>query len=187
MRAVLQRVREARVSVDGRSVAQIGRGVVILLGVGHGDTPEGARWLAEKCAGLRIFEDAQGKTNLALGDVGGEAIVVSQFTLYADARKGRRPSFIDAAPPERAEPLVRLFAEHLAAQGVPTQQGAFGAHMLVEIANDGPVTILLDRAPDEGRESVKTGGAPAAGRASDDVREAGICELRGDRPIPDRI
>src|SRR3989304_5127347 len=97
-RAGLQSGGEARVSVDGRSVAQIGRGVVILLGVGHGDTPEGARWLAEKCAGLRIFEDAQGKTNLALGDVGGGAIVASPFTLYADARKGRRPSFIDAAP-----------------------------------------------------------------------------------------
>jgi D-tyrosyl-tRNA(Tyr) deacylase len=145
MRAVLQRVREARVSVSGRTIAQIGRGVVILVGVGAADTPDEARWMAEKCATLRIFEDAQGKTNLALGDVGGEALVVSQFTLYADARKGRRPSFVDAAPPERAEPLVRLFAEHLASEGVPTQQGAFGAHMLVEIANDGPVTILLER------------------------------------------
>src|SRR3989304_13200 len=134
--------------VVGRWGGRTGRAVVIWLGVGPGDTPEGARWLAEKCAGLRIFEDAQGKTNLALGDVGGEAIVVSQFTLYADARKGRRPSFIDAAPPERAGPAARFFAQHLAAQGVPTQQGAFGAHMLVEIANDGPVTILLDRAPD---------------------------------------
>ncbi len=147
MKAVVQRVRQGSVSVGGQVIAQIGRGVVILVGVGAGDTAAEARWLAEKCAGLRIFEDAQGKTNLALADVSGQAIVVSQFTLYADARKGRRPSFIDAASPAQAEPLVRLFAEHLAAQGVPTQQGAFGAHMLVEIANDGPLTILLERGP----------------------------------------
>jgi D-tyrosyl-tRNA(Tyr) deacylase len=124
--------------------------VVILVGVGHGDTAAEARWLAEKCATLRIFEDAQGKTNLALGDVDGEAIVVSQFTLFADARKGRRPSFIDAAAPDRAEPLVRLFSDHLASQGVPTQQGVFGAHMQVELVNDGPVTILLERTPGAG-------------------------------------
>lgn len=145
MRAVLQRVSRSRVTVEERVVAEIGRGVVILVGVGHGDTEAEARWLAEKCAGLRIFEDAQGKTNLALGDVGGAAIVVSQFTLLADARKGRRPSFTDAAAPDRAEPLVRLFSEHLASRGVPTQQGLFGAHMQVELVNDGPVTILLER------------------------------------------
>jgi D-tyrosyl-tRNA(Tyr) deacylase len=150
MRAVLQRVSRARVVVEGTAIAECGRGVVILVGVGHGDTEAEARWLAEKCATLRIFEDAQGKTNLALGDVGGEAIVVSQFTLFADARKGRRPSFIDAAAPDRAEPLVRLFSEHLASQGVPTRQGVFGAHMQVELVNDGPVTILLERTPGAG-------------------------------------
>jgi D-tyrosyl-tRNA(Tyr) deacylase len=123
--------------------------MVILLGVGQGDTPTEALWLAEKCAGLRIFEDPQGKTNLALGDVQGEALVVSQFTLYADARKGRRPSFTDAAPPDAAETLVRAFADRLAELGVPTQQGVFGAHMLVTIENDGPVTILLERAAGE--------------------------------------
>ncbi len=145
MRLVVQRVRRGRVSVDGRAVAEIGRGVVVLVGVGRADGEAEARWLAEKCAGLRIFEDDQGKTNLSLLDVGGEALVVSQFTLYADTRKGRRPSFIDAALPEQAEPLVRLFAQTLAAQGVPTQTGEFGAHMLVEIDNDGPLTILLER------------------------------------------
>jgi D-tyrosyl-tRNA(Tyr) deacylase len=145
MRAVLQRVRRGRVSVAGRAVAEIGQGLMILVGVGHGDTQAEALWLAEKSAGLRIFEDSEGKTNLSVQDVGGQAIVVSQFTLYADARKGRRPSFIDAAPPETAEPLVRLFADHLEAQGVPTQTGEFGTHMLVEIDNDGPVTIVLER------------------------------------------
>jgi D-tyrosyl-tRNA(Tyr) deacylase len=145
MRAVLQRVRRGRVSVAGRVVAEIGQGLMILVGIGHGDTEAEALWLAAKSAGLRIFEDSEGKTNLSVQDVGGQAIVVSQFTLYADARKGRRPSFIAAAPPETAEPLVRLFADHLEAQGVPTQTGEFGAHMLVEIDNDGPVTIVLER------------------------------------------
>lgn len=147
MRAVLQRVRRGRVVVAGRTLAEIGRGQVILVGVGQGDTQAEADWLAEKCAGLRIFEDDEGKTNLSIQDVGGAAIVVSQFTLYADSRKGRRPSFIDAALPEVAQPLVQRFAEQLAAHGVPTQTGEFGAHMLVEIENDGPVTILLEREP----------------------------------------
>lgn len=145
MKVVLQRVREARVVVDGEAVAEIEKGVVILVGVGQKDTEADARWLAEKCAGLRVFEDEQGKTNLSLLDVDGKAIVVSQFTLYADTRKGRRPSFIKAALPDAAEPLVQLFADHLSRQGVPTQTGVFGAHMLVEIHNDGPVTILLER------------------------------------------
>ncbi|MEW6567621.1 MAG: D-aminoacyl-tRNA deacylase [Chloroflexota bacterium] len=147
MRLVVQRVSRGRVSVDGRTLAEIGPGLVILVGVGHGDTEGEARWLAEKCATLRVFEDEQGKTNLSLLEVGGEALVVSQFTLYADTRKGRRPSFIDAALPEQAEPLVRSFARALAQQGVPTQTGEFGAHMLVEIDNDGPLTILLEREP----------------------------------------
>jgi len=133
------------VSVGGETLAEIRRGLVILLGVGHGDGEAEARWLAEKSAGLRIFEDDQGKTNLSVQDIAGEALVVSQFTLYADASKGRRPSFIRAALPQDAEPLVRLFAEHLAAQGVPTRLGEFGAHMLVEIENDGPMTILLEK------------------------------------------
>jgi D-tyrosyl-tRNA(Tyr) deacylase len=145
MRVILQRVRQASVSVDGLRVAEIGRGVLLLVGVGRGDTQAEARWLAEKCAGLRVFEDAQGKMNLSAVEVGGEALVVSQFTLYADARKGRRPSFTDAAAPEVAEPLVRQFAEVLQGQGVRTQTGAFGAHMLVEIGNDGPLTIVLER------------------------------------------
>lgn len=149
MRIVVQRVRQAKVSVDGETVAAIGPGVVVLVGVTHNDTPEEARWLAQKVAGLRIFEDAEGKMNLSLLDVGGEAIVVSQFTLYGDARKGRRPSFTEAAPPQIAEPLVQRFAEELAAAGVPVQTGIFGAHMLVEIHNDGPVTILLDRSPSD--------------------------------------
>jgi D-tyrosyl-tRNA(Tyr) deacylase len=145
MRALVQRVRSGRVSVQDQVLAEIGPGVVILLGVGPEDGEEQARYLVEKIANLRIFEDADGKMNLSLLDVRGEAIVVSQFTLFADTRKGRRPSFIGAAPPEIASPLVDRFAGLLEAQGVPTQTGQFGAHMLVEIANDGPVTIWLER------------------------------------------
>jgi D-tyrosyl-tRNA(Tyr) deacylase len=145
MRALIQRVKHSRVSVNERTVAQIGPGVVILLGIGPNDSEEQAHYLVGKIANLRIFEDAQGKINLSLLDIGGAAIVVSQFTLYADTRKGRRPSFTDAAPPEIASPLVDRFAELLNAQGVPTQTGEFGAHMLVEIANDGPVTIWMER------------------------------------------
>lgn len=118
---------------------------MILLGVGHGDGEEQAKFLAEKTAHLRVFEDAQGKTNLSILDVKGEAVVVSQFTLYADARKGRRPSFTDAAPPELAEPLVERFSALLREHGIPAQTGKFGAHMLVEIHNDGPVTIWLEK------------------------------------------
>lgn len=145
MRALIQRVKQGRVTVDGRVVAEIGKGVVALVGVGPEDGEEQARYLAEKIAHLRIFADEAGKTNLSLLDVGGEALVVSQFTLYADTRKGRRPSFINAAPPELAEPLVERFAELIREQGVPAQTGEFGAEMLVEIHNDGPVTIWLER------------------------------------------
>lgn len=145
MRIVLQRVRRGSVSVAGRPVAEIGPGVVILLGVGPDDSEEQARYLVEKIANLRIFEDEQGKINRSLLEVGGAAIVVSQFTLYADTRKGRRPSFTGAASPELAQPLVERFAALLAQQGVPTQMGEFGAHMLVEIVNDGPVTIWMER------------------------------------------
>jgi D-tyrosyl-tRNA(Tyr) deacylase len=145
MRVVIQRVINGRVTADGQVLAQIGRGAVILLGIAPQDGEEQARYLAEKIATLRIFDDEAGKMNRSLLDVGGEVIVVSQFTLYADTRKGRRPSFTDAALPEIASPLVERFAELLRQQGIPTQTGKFGAHMLVEIANDGPVTILLER------------------------------------------
>jgi len=145
MRALLQRVSGASVTVDNKVISQIGKGLVVLLGIGHGDGEEQAAFLAEKIANLRIFEDEQSKTNLSVLDVGGEAIVVSQFTLYADTRKGRRPSFIDAALPEVAEPLVERFVERLRGHGVPAQTGQFGAHMLVEIHNDGPVTIWLEK------------------------------------------
>jgi len=145
MRALLQRVRHGKVSVDGKPVAEIGPGLVVLLGIGPGDSETQARFLAEKIAALRIFEDAGGKFNLSILEKGGQAIVVSQFTLYADTRKGRRPSFTDAAPPELAAPLVEKFAGLLREQGVSTQTGVFGAHMLVEIENDGPVTIWLEK------------------------------------------
>ena len=146
MRAVLQRVQHGRVTAGGRVLAEIGAGMVILLGVGPADDENEAKILAEKIANLRIFEDEQGKINRSVLDAAGAAIVVSQFTLYADIRKGRRPSFTDAAPPDLARPLVDRFAGFLAGLGVPTQTGEFGAHMLVEIANDGPVTIWLDTA-----------------------------------------
>jgi len=145
MRAVVQRVSRASVSVDGEIIGATGRGVVVLVGVTHGDEEEQAEWLARKIAGLRIFEDRAGKINASLLDVEGAALVISQFTLYADTHKGRRPGFTDAAPPEVAEPLVEHFAQALRAHGVPVETGAFGAHMRVEIHNDGPVTILLER------------------------------------------
>lgn len=150
MRLVLQRVLSGRVTVDDHSIAEIGLGMVILLGIGHQDidpqrADENARYLAEKVANLRIFEDEGGKINKSILEVGGSALVVSQFTLYADTRRGRRPSFSDAAEPEIARPLVDRFSELLNAHGVPTKSGEFGAHMLVEIANDGPVTIWMER------------------------------------------
>ncbi len=145
MRVLLQRVAKASVTVEGKSIAEIGRGLVILLGIGQGDTEEQASFLVGKITNLRIFEDEQGKINLSILDVKGEALIVSQFTLFADTRKGRRPSFTDAALPEAAAPLVARFAELLRQQGIPTQTGEFGAHMLVEIHNDGPVTIWLER------------------------------------------
>ncbi|MGD8968096.1 MAG: D-aminoacyl-tRNA deacylase [Anaerolineae bacterium] len=145
MRALIQRVSEASVTVDGDVVGAIGQGVVVLVGVTHRDTEEEARWLARKIAGLRIFEDREGRMNVGLLDAGVEALVVSQFTLYANASKGRRPSFVDAAPPEVAEPLVEYFTEALRGYGVPVAEGVFGAMMMVEIHNDGPVTIMLER------------------------------------------
>lgn len=151
MRAVIQRVNEAAVTVEGETVGRIGRGLLVLLGVGHGDTADTARVLAEKTAVLRIFDDAQGKTNLSLVDVGGAALVVSQFTLYADTRKGRRPSFTDAADPRLADELVETYRKALESSGVPTASGRFGAHMEVSLINDGPFTLMLDSGPsDEG-------------------------------------
>ena len=144
MRVVIQRVSKASVSVDEEVVGAIGAGVVVLVGATHADTPSEAEWLASKTARLRIFEDADGRMNTSLLDVEGEALVISQFTLYADARKGRRPSYTDAAPPEVAEPLVEHFAKALSATGIPVQTGVFGAYMQVEIHNDGPVTIILE-------------------------------------------
>lgn len=145
MRIILQRVSHAQVSVEQRVIAKIGPGLMLLVGIGPDDGEDQARYLAEKVANLRIFEDQAGKINQSLLDVSGEAIVVSQFTLYADTRKGRRPSFTGAASPQIAQPLVERFADLLREKGVPTQSGEFGAHMLLEIANDGPVTIYLER------------------------------------------
>jgi D-tyrosyl-tRNA(Tyr) deacylase len=144
MKAVIQRVSEGSVTVDNHKVAQIGKGLVILLGIAPEDTLTTAEALADKLVHLRIFEDAEEKMNRSLLDVAGEAIVVSQFTLYADTRKGRRPSFTGAAKPEIAEPLVEAFAGMLAARGVPTQTGVFGAMMEVALVNDGPVTIVME-------------------------------------------
>jgi len=144
LRALVQRVAHASVSVEGQVVATIGPGLLVLLGVRQGDTAAQAGWLAEKLANLRIFEDAAGKMNLSALDTGAEALVVSQFTLYADASKGRRPSFAEAAAPEVAAPLFDEFVRQLRRCGLPAQTGVFGAKMLVEIHNDGPVTLLLE-------------------------------------------
>ena len=139
MRALVQRVSSASVTVDGEEVARIGRGLVVLLGVKIGDAEEAADRIARKLRALRIFEDDAGKMNLSVEDVGGELLCVSQFTLYGDARKGNRPSYLDAAPPEEAEPLYERVREALGAEG-----GRFGAHMAVELVNDGPVTLLVE-------------------------------------------
>ena len=146
MRALIQRVSSAQVTVHDEVVGRIGRGFLVLLGVTGGDGAAEASLLARKIAGLRVFEDEGGKMNLALADVGGAVLVVSQFTLYADVRKGRRPSFIAAARPEIAAPLYHHFCDLLAAEGVPVQQGVFQAEMQVALVNDGPVTIWLDTA-----------------------------------------
>jgi D-aminoacyl-tRNA deacylase len=154
MRAVIQRVTQASVTVEGRVVGAIERGLAILIGVRAGDTEAEAQWMASKIATLRIFDDEEGKLNRSVLDVGGSILVISQFTLYADARKGRRPSYVEAAPPEVAEPLIRRLVELLEAEGVPVQTGVFRAHMLVEIHNDGPVTILLEQDARSKRQEV---------------------------------
>lgn len=144
MRAVIQRVREASVSVGDEMIGEIGVGLVILVGVTHDDSEKDAQFLAQKIATLRIFEDSAGKFNLSALDVGASALVISQFTLYADTSGGRRPSFINAARPEVAEPLVDRFVERLREQGLKIETGKFQAKMLVKIFNDGPVTVILD-------------------------------------------
>lgn len=146
MKAVIQRVTRASVVVDGETVGAIGSGLVVLLGVAQADGADDARRLAQKTAEMRIFEDDEGRFNVSLLDTGGEALVVSQFTLLADTRRGRRPSFVDAAPPEVAEPLVREFEDALRGMGVTVAGGRFGAHMHVDLVNDGPVTIILNTA-----------------------------------------
>jgi D-tyrosyl-tRNA(Tyr) deacylase len=144
MRAVLQRVTRARVLVDEQVIGEIGRGLLVLLGVSVSDTAEQARWLAEKVIGLRIFNDEQGKMNLSLAEIGGAMLIVSQFTLYGDCRKGRRPSFIEAAGPEIAIPLYEAFIAEVRGQGIPTATGRFGAMMQLELVNDGPVTVIVE-------------------------------------------
>ena len=144
MRVVIQRVSRAKVTVDSEVVGAISRGLLVLLGVARTDTLEDARWLAEKVAGLRVFEDADGKMNLDVSEVNGEVLVVSQFTLYGDCRKGRRPSFIEAAPPEQAMPLYEAFVAGIKALGIRTATGRFRAMMQVESVNEGPVTLIVD-------------------------------------------
>ena len=144
MRAVVQRVSNGSVSIDGKIVGKIGKGLVILLGIRNGDTEADAKFLADKCVNLRIFTDENGKFNLSALDVKGELLAVSQFTLYGNTRKGRRPSFVEAAPPEISEPLYEKFVENLRKSGLKVATGEFGAMMLVEINNDGPVTIIVE-------------------------------------------
>jgi len=144
MRAVLTRVKSASVAIDGKTVGKIGQGFLILLGVGPEDDEVHCKYLAEKALGLRVFEDENGKMNLGLGDVGGEVLVVSQFTLYGNCRKGRRPSFTEAAPPDLGNRLYEQFLKECAALGYPPQHGEFGADMQVASVNDGPVTLILD-------------------------------------------
>ena len=145
MRVVLQRVSRASVTIDGRTAGAVERGFCLLVGLTHRDTEATVDWMAEKVAGLRLFSDADGKMNLGLDEVGGAVLVVSQFTLYGDAAKGRRPSFVDAARPEQAIPLYQRFVTALRGRGLEVATGEFGAHMLVEIHNDGPVTLILER------------------------------------------
>lgn len=160
MRAVVQRVSRAEVRVEDASVGAVGPGLLVLLGVGQGDTSEEVQLLAEKIVQLRIFSDADGKFNLSVLDVGGGVLAVSQFTLFADTRRGRRPSFISAAPPDVAAPLVEHFMEAVRAGGVSVAGGRFGAHMEVEVVNDGPVTIILDTDDWKRSRSSSSSGMP---------------------------
>jgi len=144
MRAVVQRVSSASVVVEGETIGRIEKGLLVLLGVTHDDGQEDVIYLAQKIVGLRVFEDADGKMNLSLGEVGGSVLAVSQFTLYGDCRKGRRPSFVEAARPEQAEPLYRSFVAELRGSGVKVETGRFQAQMAVSLVNDGPVTLILE-------------------------------------------
>lgn len=157
MRALIQRVTRARVTVEGRVTGAIERGLLVLLGATQADRDADADWLARKVAGLRVFADAGGHMNLDLAAVAGRALVVPQFTLYGDARRGRRPDFVAAAPPEQAEPLFERFCAALAGAGVVVERGVFRAHMSVELVNDGPVSLMIESPP--------PAGAPATGRA----------------------
>jgi len=148
VRVVLQRVSRAEVRVAGRETQGIGKGFLLLVGLEQGDGRGELEWMARKIAGLRIFPDAAGQMNLGLGDVGGACLVVSQFTLLADCRKGRRPSFVRAMAPDAAEPMFEAFADMLRSAGLPVRTGVFGAHMDVELVNDGPVTLILERRPE---------------------------------------
>ena len=159
MRTVLQRVSKARVSVDGKETASIDLGLLVLVGAGEGDREEDADWMADKIVGLRIFPGDQGRMNRSLQDVGGAMIAVSQFTLYGDCRKGRRPSFVKALEPKKAEMLVERFVSRVKATGISCGTGQFGAHMQVELCNDGPVTLLIDSAVSR-RKSKEVFGEP---------------------------
>lgn len=169
MRVVLQRVAKASVTIDGRVVGAIERGFCVLVGFTHSDTSAEVAWMAEKIQGLRVFRDAEDKMNLALADVGGALLVVSQFTLYGDSAKGRRPSFIDAARPEIAIPLYEEFLSVLRARGLRVEAGQFGADMSVEIHNDGPVTLILERGA--GSREPGAAGTSAPPPPSNPVRE----------------
>lgn len=144
MRAVVQRVSRSEVTVDGKTTGKINKGLLVLLGVTHGDTSKDVDYIVDKTINLRIFEDENDKMNLSLKDIGGEMLAVSQFTLYGDCRKGRRPSFTNAAAPEEADKLYQEFVKKVSEQGINTETGEFGAHMMVDLVNDGPVTILLE-------------------------------------------
>ncbi len=147
MRAVIQRVTSSSVTVDNKQISSIGPGLMVLLGVTHTDKPSDAKYLADKVVNLRIFEDQDGKMNQCLLDIGGEILVVSQFTLYGDCKKGRRPSFIEAASPDKAENLYEYFTEQIREKGIPAQSGQFRAMMKVELVNDGPVTLIIESKP----------------------------------------
>ncbi len=164
MRAVVQRVRRAAVNVGERAVAQIGPGLIIFVGVGRDDGEGEVGWMAEKIAHLRVFEDVEGRMDRSLLEVGGEALVVSQFTLYGDVRKGRRPDFTAAARPAEAEPMYQRFVRDLRGRGVPVQSGVFGARMLVELENDGPVTLIIET---EDQRPQTTDRRPQTGLKSD--------------------
>lgn len=144
MRLIIQRVKKASVTVSDQTVGSCGRGYLVLVGIGQGDTPADVLYCADKTAGLRIFEDENGKMNLSILDIGGEVLAISQFTLYGDVRKGKRPSFTDSASPETAKELYELYVDKLRETGISTQTGVFGADMQVELLNDGPVTIMID-------------------------------------------